>query len=368
MKRYLTDAFPPSIIEKESDVKLSIYMPTHRTAPDNKQDPLRFKNLLKEVEEKLKDSPHQKDILDQLEQLAYDLDFWIYNKDGLVILMSEKDVAIYRLHRKVEDFVYVGNYYYLKPLIMNYQSDHQYYALGLARDHFKLFKGNRYGFQEVDLSEHPTTLKEVVGDEVKGRTLNFGGYGGRDTLYHGHHARSEEEKEDTRKFFNYVDEFVMDHFTEKFKIPLVLVSLPEHQGSFRAISQNRRLLDKGIEKAYSSISENEFKQVIWQVLEPLYLEKTATLVKRYHEKPSTDVIQEIIVALQEQRVQSIVLELDRQIRGYVNMEKQKYSLDENGEDILNIIALEALKQNIEVVILPRDRMPTDRGIFALLRY
>lgn len=368
MQRYLTDAFPPSIIEQQSDVKLSIYMPTHRTSPDNKQDPLRFKNLLKEVEEKLSGNPHQEKILEKLKNLAMDLDFWIYNKDGLVILMNENEMLIYRLNRSVQDLVYLGDYYYLKPLIMNYQSDHQYYALGLARDHFKLFKGNRYGFHEIDLSDQPTTLEEVVGDEVKGRTLNFGGYGGRNTQYHGHHARSEEEKEDTRKFFHYVDQFVMNEFTEKHRIPLILITLPEHQGSFRAISQNKRLLDEGIEKAYSSISENEFKTTMWKVLEPLYLEKTADLVRKFHEQKSSDVIQEIIVALNESRVQTLVLELDKQMRGQVFFEETRYELNDQGEDIFNILAQEALRQGLEVVILPKDRMPTDRGLFAILRY
>ncbi len=368
MQRYLTDAFPPSIIEQKSDVKLSIYMPTHRTAPDNKQDPLRFKNLLKEVEKKLEGNPHQKSILEKLEDLAMDLDFWIYNKDGLVILMNEKEMFIYRLNRKVKDLVYYGDYFYLKPLIMNYQSDHQYYALGLARDHFKLFKGNRYGFHEVDLKEHPNTLEEVVGDEVKGRTLNFGGYGGRNTQYHGHHTRSEEEKEDTRKFFHYVDDLVMNKFTEKYRVPLILVSLPEHQGSFRAMSQNPRLLEKGVDKAYSSISENEFKETMWEVLEPLYLDKTAKLVQKFHEQASTDIIQEVIVALQEARVQTLVLELDKQIKGHVFLEEMRYELDDAGEDIFNILAQEALRQRLEVVILPKERMPSDKGLFAILRY
>jgi hypothetical protein len=29
---------------------LSLYMPTHRTHPENLQDPVRFKNLMKELE------------------------------------------------------------------------------------------------------------------------------------------------------------------------------------------------------------------------------------------------------------------------------------------------------------------------------
>jgi hypothetical protein len=34
---------------------ISLYQPTHRTSPDNQQDPIRYKNLVREAERSLRE-------------------------------------------------------------------------------------------------------------------------------------------------------------------------------------------------------------------------------------------------------------------------------------------------------------------------
>lgn len=43
-----------TLVEKPHEWCVSVYMPTHLAFPENKQDPIRFKNLLREAEERLK--------------------------------------------------------------------------------------------------------------------------------------------------------------------------------------------------------------------------------------------------------------------------------------------------------------------------
>ena len=42
-----------SLMQKKETPCVSIYMPTYRTAPETKQNPLRLKNLIREAEERL---------------------------------------------------------------------------------------------------------------------------------------------------------------------------------------------------------------------------------------------------------------------------------------------------------------------------
>ncbi|MGZ3568840.1 MAG: hypothetical protein ACXU9W_08590, partial [Thermodesulfobacteriota bacterium] len=42
------------LTEKPGGWCVSIYMPTHRASPETKQDTIRFKNLIREAEERLK--------------------------------------------------------------------------------------------------------------------------------------------------------------------------------------------------------------------------------------------------------------------------------------------------------------------------
>ncbi len=66
--------------EETTSPKISIYMTTHRAAPENQQDPIRYENLLNEVKTQLEtnypDSDWQR-TFDHLSKLIDEkVDFW----------------------------------------------------------------------------------------------------------------------------------------------------------------------------------------------------------------------------------------------------------------------------------------------------
>lgn len=368
MQNYITSTFPPTILNSKSDYCISIYMPTHRTSPDNKQDAIRFKNIVDKIED-MKKYDKQVKILREIQK---DTKFWIYNLDGLVILMDQEEVNIYRLPRSVQERVSVGERFYLKPLIRNFQSDDRYYALALSKDSVRLFSGNRYGFIEVELDEEESLLDNVLGTQHKGKSLNVVSHGGIVGNYHGHGARSEEVKVDTKRFFTHVDRYISKNFTDKYQIPLILIGVAENQPVFRDVSQNDYLLKDGINRSIEGIKAEELSGFVWELLEPVYVEKTNKLVARYHEGLNNDTashsIHDILKAIVQGRVHILVIEDGKTIPGSINLEKVDYKINDEGEDILNQMAQMALEKNMEVVMLPKERMPKNHGIFAIFRY
>ncbi len=75
-----------ALMEKPGGWCVSIYMPTHRVSPQTKQDPIRFKNLLREAEERLKAaglrSPEARKLLKPARPLIKDNLFWQHQSDG----------------------------------------------------------------------------------------------------------------------------------------------------------------------------------------------------------------------------------------------------------------------------------------------
>ena len=68
---------------------LSLYQPTHRRHPENQQDPIRFRNLVKELEASLRQkypAIETRLLLEPFEALAHDHDFWNHTLDGLAVL------------------------------------------------------------------------------------------------------------------------------------------------------------------------------------------------------------------------------------------------------------------------------------------
>ncbi len=68
---------------------LSLYQPTHRRHPENQQDPIRFRNLVKELETSLRKkypAVEARLLLEPFQALAHDDDFWNHMSDGLAVL------------------------------------------------------------------------------------------------------------------------------------------------------------------------------------------------------------------------------------------------------------------------------------------
>lgn len=363
----LVNDFPNEIINLEKGPFVSIYQPTHRQKPESMQDSIRFRNLMKQIEITLKESYNGVNIdaiMKPLSQIAENNLFWNHSKEGLAVLVNEDKCLVYRLDQEVYELAVVGDSFHIKPLIRVYQSADRYNVLTLSRTGFKLYEGNRYGFDEFKIDEKiPTTLKDVLGEELTEAYLSVGG----DT--------NAEINKDTEKFFRYVDKFVTEHHSNPTKTPLVLVTLTEHQSLFRGISKNTHLLEEGVKVDPDSLKGDELKKAVWDVLEPLYVEKTQALVEKYENSRSkslgSDDIAEIARATVENKISVLLIEAGKIIKGKI-LEDGKLSLTDtdetNHEDVIDDIAEAVFRSGGEVISLAKERMPSTTGAAAIYRF
>lgn len=379
----ITDEFPHEIIFNQNKGPfISIYQTSERDGSSNKQDLIKFKNAMKEVENSLKKEYDEDVIMKRMKPLIDLYDdriFWNNVGEGVAVLSDAEDTIVYKLKRPVKELAIVSDSFHIKPLIRNFQSADRYHLLGISRDEFQLFEGNRYGFKRVDLGEDtPTTLDEILGKQLTEPHLNVGAYGGVGStpMFHGHGGKKEEVEIDTEKFFKYVDKFILDEYSSKERIPLVLVTLNEHQGEFRKISRNKYLLDEGINLNFEALDKEQLKETFWEILEPLYIKRTKELVDRFEtsraqDLGSSDLVQ-VAKASVENRIDTILIEADMEIGGHLDKETGDITegriTKPDFDDLLDDIGEMVLKNNGEVIILPRERMPSDTGVAAIYRF
>ena len=55
MRYEITNEFPHEILKEKEGPLISLYQPTHRHRPEASQDPIRFKNLIQEIEDQLEE-------------------------------------------------------------------------------------------------------------------------------------------------------------------------------------------------------------------------------------------------------------------------------------------------------------------------
>lgn len=380
----LKEDYAAGLLEACEPPCLSLYQPTHRHHPENQQDPIRFRNLVKVLEESLLQrypTDEIRPLLDPFLALADDRDFWNHTLDGLAVLGARGMFRVYRLQRPVAELVVVADSLHTNPLMRILQSADRYQILGLSRQEIKLFEGNRDALDEIEPAHGvPRTITEALGEELTEShqtVASYGGVGGSHSpMHHGHGGKASEVDSDAERFFRAIDRGILEHHSQPSALPLILATLPEHRHMFHQVSHNPFLLVEGIDIHPDALPIDELRQRAWQVFEPHYLARLAALVEEFGRARSQDLghdeLARVARAVAVGRVATLLIEADREVPGRIDAATGDVEFDDLApleiDDALDDLGALALKMGGEVVIVPTERMPTETGIAAIYRY
>jgi hypothetical protein len=381
----LTKELVQELLAADQAPCLSIYMPTHRTHPENLQDIILFKNLVRQLKESLLQKYSAGEVqkhLEPFETLADDNSIWNHTSDGLAVFSATGLFKVVGVHKSFEGLALVADSFHTKPLRQYLQSLDHFHVLGLTLHDIRLFEGNRHSLAEVDLTaDTPKTITEALGDELTDKhttVASYGGSGGESSpMRHGHGGRKDETEKDTERFFRVVANTIYEQYTKPSGWPLILAALTEHQSLFKKVNKNPLLLTNGIEINPSSVSAEKLADMAWEIMEPEYNLKLESLVALFEQARAngkgSDDYKEVAVAAVEGRIDTLIVEADRiipvRITNLVTGNTQKKDmLDPKVDDLLDDMGELVMKMGGEVMVLPAGKMPSDTGLAAIYRY
>lgn len=381
----LTKELVQELLAADQAPCISIYMPTHRQHPENLQDIILYKNLVRQI----KDSLLQKysagkveEHLESLETLADDNDTWNHTFDGLAVFSAPGLFKVVGVHKWFEELALVADSFHTKPLRQYLQSLDRFHVLGLTLHDIRLFEGNRHSLTEVDLAaDTPKTIAEALGDELTDKhttVASYGGSGGESSpMHHGHGGRKDEIENDTERFFRVVANTIYEQYSKPSGWPLILAALTEHQSLFHKVNKNPLLLTNGIAINPSSVSPDKLADMAWGIMEPEYNLKLESLVASFEQARAngkgSDDYKEIALAAVEGRVDTLIVEADRiipvRITNLVTGNTQKKDIvNPKVDDLLDDMGELVMKMGGQVMVLPSGKMPSETGLAAIFRY
>ena len=374
--------YPALLLARHEGPCLSLYQPTHRHHPDNQQDPIRFHNLLRSLRALLHRRDGTRDVqplLAPLQALGEDHAFWNHALDGLAVLRSSSMFRVYRLQRSVPELAIVADTFHTKPLLRILQSADRYQILALSRQGARLFEGNRDALAEIGLASGvPASIDDVTMDagdrERANRVYGPATPGG--TTRHGTASMESAVDNATTRFFRAVDRAVITHHSQPSRLPLLLAALPEHHHLFRTISRNPFLLDIAVDVHPDDLSIEALRQRAWQLIQPSYLARLASLTDAYHAAAAkgtgSDDVAQVAAAALNGRVAAVLIDADRQIAGRIDAQTGAVTRADPTEsavdDLLDDIGECVLRTGGDAVVVPAERMPTRTGVAATYRY
>lgn len=371
----LAGATPPCI---------SFYQPTHRHHPGNLEDPIRFRNLVKDLEPMLTGkfpAAEVSGILDSLRALAEDVKFWNHTLEGLAIFVAPGLFEVFVTPRPVEELLVVADSFHTKPLRRFLQTTDRFQVLGLSRNSIRLFEGNRDSLDEIDPARGvPKTIGDALGEELTEPHLtvaSYGGAGGGSTpMVHGHGDKSAEVDIDDERYFRAVAKAVHEHHSQPSGLPLILAALPEHHALFHQVSQNPHLVEEGIKCNPDAISIDELRVKAWEAIGPHNQARQIALGEEFAnaraKKLGSDSLAEVAAAAVAGRVDTLLIEADRHLPGRLDPATGEVAAadlsDTDVDDLLDDLADLVERMGGKVLVIPRDRMPSATGLAATFRY
>jgi hypothetical protein len=121
---------------------VSIYMGTHRRGAEVAAQPLRLRAAIEEAKGLLAaDGARADDVLEPLEALVGDREFWNHQADGLALFASQDFGRLYRLPVRLRDMVVVGPTFHTKPLIEFLQAPERFWVLAVSQKEVRIWEG-----------------------------------------------------------------------------------------------------------------------------------------------------------------------------------------------------------------------------------
>lgn len=372
------------LVSHTGDLCLSIYQTTHRKFPENKQDPIRFRNLVNKLEATLIEkypADQVEKVLQDFRNLENDKEIWNFTWEGLAVLAAPGIFKIFRLPIPVVEVSLVDDTFFTKPLRQVLQSNVRYQVLGVSRKSVRLFEGNGRSLHEIELAkEVPKNQEEALGAELtKPHTTvaSYGGTGvGSQPMHHGHGGKGPQIEIDDERFFRALDNAVCKFHSLPSKLPLIIAALPEHHHLFAKVSENKFLLSGKIAHHPDSITNEELEIQAWKIFEPKLNSEISELNEKFNFAQSknlgSDNLEEVVKAVYDGRVQTLLVAADCKASGHLDRATGRISASKlsgpEKSDLLDDLSEFATLKGASVVVIPQKQLSTDSGIAAIYRF
>ncbi|QSJ16736.1 hypothetical protein JYQ62_34520 [Nostoc sp. UHCC 0702] len=381
-----------TLIEHPQSHCVSLYMPMQKAGPEIRQNPIRFKNLIREAEERLDAIGISQTEAENLLQPAKELDtadFWEHQDHSLAIFISPEVFRYYRLPMEFQELVVVSDRFHLKPLLHLINNDGKFYVLGLSQKDAKFFEGTRAGLNEIEVENMPKSIDEALQyDETakdgqfriatpKGGTSNAFSRS-QPGAFHGQGSPDRDQHQEAILQYFYAVDAALREKLQNEKAPLILAGVEYLHPIYREANSYLHLHEEGITKRPELFQPEELHREAWQIVEPLFHQSEKDAIELFQQlagegtgKASSD-LKEIISAAYYQRVDSLFVPIGKQIWGEFDPDNMAVDLhpepEPDDEDMLDFAAIHTLLNGGNVYTVEPEQMPNEAPAAAIFRY
>lgn len=359
---------------------VSIYMSTKAVhSGEFKKLEIGFKNLLQEVEEKLKTNWDfkQRDIdkfLEEAAALAVNSNFWQEQKEGLAVFIAPDRFEYFGLSVDTYDKSHVSYNFNLKQLIAEFQDNQQYYLLALSPNHNQLYQASRNNIEEVEVEDLPINIKEFLNldDQAVEKYQSINTAGG-SAVFHGQGGASDDDNEDLMHYLKEIDKVINLELKEEGS-HLVAAADDSLFALYKNINNYDKLLEENLSGNAKQMNKKDLREKSWKIVECHLHDYLKEVKNRYLKLKAGDKtsakLEDIVEAAHHSKIETLLLNKEAEKAGVFIEDQNEIKLMGNYKDydLYNFAAVQTIKNGGAVYSLEKEEMPEAEDILAIYRY
>lgn len=380
------------LVNMDEGLFISIYMPTYSSGVDIRQNPVKFKQLLREAEARLYDMKMEKaeieTFLKPAANLIDEIRFWQNQGDGLALFIHSDGIKYFRLPIEFKETVYINSRIHIKPLLPLFTGNGQFNILALSKNQYRLFRCTRQNIKEIELQDAPDSMHDVQVDDDsqdsprRQNAMRASNNVGKNQLTYNNVTQAQGNEDDYERneltrYFRAIDESLVD-MHEGDIVPLVLAGVEYLIPIYREKSKYPYIVDDFIRGNPELLNGEELHKLAWDIVEPLFNKDKKLAEEKYKQyqgqrnKLYANSLERIIPAAYSGQIESLFLDNKARQWGKFNFNDNSVEIHEDkkdgDEDLMEYVSILTLSRGGNVFPVSPEEIPDNSSIAAVLRY
>ncbi len=379
-KKMITDKLRTTdilaLLAIESDPCISIYLPTHRRGAQTREDPIRFKNSLRQCEKRLHERGISSEKACRLLRPGHELlessIVWRHLESALAVFISTELSRAFTLPIECQEQMWMGRHFHTKPLVPLCGRENRFHVLALSRGHVALYEADGWAMRRITLDDAPENLRDFLKydeaeEHLQYHTAPRGKSAGTAAIFHGHGniADRARRKKTVDEYVKAVRNAVERHLAAE-HCPLVLVAPEYIQSTYRQVSHYSHLLPEGVQQTPDHLSETDLYEAACAIADDHFRQTIRDHLESYQALLGTgyasDQIEKLAPAARQGRIQTLLLD------PAVSLQEKSGNASESEEELLDEVVRCTLAQGGKVYAVNHQDMPSRSPAGAIFRH
>lgn len=340
---------------------LSILLPTHRTFPDNQQDPIKVKNLVSEATARLAQEFSGRDLkplLQRLETLVGEINY-PHTLDGLALYASHEFAQLYYLPFPVPERVIIDRTFATRDLVYGLHRAQRYWVLLLSQASTRLLAGTGETLEEVVDGNFPMPMTGPAA-----------------TAPIPYEADSSYIDDRHRRFFQQVDSAFAD-YAQTDSLPLIVGGVVRQIAFFQEVSQFTPWIAGTLGGNFDKASLAELAPQVWPLVSTIRDTQQAEALQALDDAVGSQrvisTLGEVWRLAQEGRGKQLLVEKNYHVPAVVTANGSLEIVEQPGgteimDDAVDEIIEAVLQKGGEVTLVEAGALALHQRIALILRY